>query len=582
MSKEINIFISLIRKKFKKIIDFSSKNKFLLFLIAFSIFLIFSGLTNRALWRDEAGTATIARNVLNNGGPSVFDGKNFVATLSSDYNKDLISTKPPLTYYVEAFSLFLFGENTFAARIPFAVFGVLTILFTYLVCLKLTSNKNIARISAFLLTVSVFFIVHSRNARYYSLSAFLTILSTYFYLDFLKEKRSKYKLALSSILLFYTQPFPFFGLMSSFSIHYLLVNKKKTFNRENLKNLLIISLIILTFIFPYIYYIGCISPPINQHFFLSNKEPLEKIFFNNLDKHSIILFQITPMILFFFIPFALFDNIFSTVKKRKNFLSLNRPFVLILSIITITLFLTCLVKFPFGPQPRHIVGMVPFLFIFCSIIIYKLSKSKMFIVVILVFLLFFSLPLIQSINPSLDSHWTSEYGEKKDLADTANPLCYNVMEEIFVHSKIHKYIYGILREYKTGYSDGTRDISNYLRARGDKNDTVYCSEYSLVRNLMFTTDMQIFPFTLYRQKYKELFPDEKPDFILADRKGEVQEEWRDYAKTNCTKEIIKVHLPFRGWDANRPRFGITSYYDYKPNPRLQDFVIYECPKNSSN
>jgi len=574
---------------FKKTVRFCCNNKILVFIIFLSCFLIFSGITNRALWRDEAGTAIIGRNVLTTGLPTVYDGKNLVVTDFNDYNKDYMSTKPPLQYYVIAGSFFIFGTNTFAARLPFAIFGVLTVFFTYFVALKLTSNKKIALTSTLLLAISVFFIVHSRNARYYSMSAFFTVLTTYFYLNFLKEKRDKFKLVVSSSLLFYTSPLVFLSLMLSFAIHYPLVLKKSFFKKEKLKNIFIILTLVFIITFPYYLYATQISPPLDAEPLLSFDSSSEKIS-ENMGIYLTTIYQIIPkillipniLLLFFIIPFLTLNNIVISIRKRKNLLRINYSMIFVLLFIFFNLLFFSMFDFAFGAQPRFITGVVPFLFIFSAIAIFKISKSNLFIVAILIFILFFALPLANTLAPDLEDNWIGEYGETREFNENSNPFIYKMAQDLLVTSKTPHYIYAIIKEYSEPFQDGTYEVSNYLILHGTKNDIVYCTDYPLVRNLMFTTDMQIYPFSLSRQRYKELFPNEKPCFIISGvmyKTGNVDEEWEEYANSSCEAINLTIHKPFKAWDANRPSFGIDSYY-YEPD--MINITIYKCPCSSQS
>src|SRR5262245_25930363 len=87
--------------------------------------LIFTNLGNDYLWADEGDTAVLASNIVKFGVPTAWDGSTF---MDSDFgareNEQLIMVSSPwLQYYVAAGFFFLFGENTLAARFPFALAG---------------------------------------------------------------------------------------------------------------------------------------------------------------------------------------------------------------------------------------------------------------------------------------------------------------------------------------------------------------------------------------------------------------------------------------------------------------------------
>ncbi|MFA7061685.1 MAG: phospholipid carrier-dependent glycosyltransferase, partial [Pedobacter sp.] len=69
--------------------------------------------------------------------------------------------KPPLLYWINAASLKIFGLTEFAARLPSALCGLLTVLATYLIARKLY-NRRTALFSAIILGTSAGFVLQSR------------------------------------------------------------------------------------------------------------------------------------------------------------------------------------------------------------------------------------------------------------------------------------------------------------------------------------------------------------------------------------------------------------------------------------
>ena len=69
--------------------------------------------------------------------------------------------KPPLLYWANAISLKLFGLNEFAARLPSALAGLMTVLATYLVALRLYGRRT-ALLAAAILGTSAGFVLQSR------------------------------------------------------------------------------------------------------------------------------------------------------------------------------------------------------------------------------------------------------------------------------------------------------------------------------------------------------------------------------------------------------------------------------------
>ena len=69
--------------------------------------------------------------------------------------------KPPLPTWLTAISMLIFGmKSLFALRLPAAIMGTITVLFTYKLGLKFTQNRKYAFISG-LVAVTSFYILHS-------------------------------------------------------------------------------------------------------------------------------------------------------------------------------------------------------------------------------------------------------------------------------------------------------------------------------------------------------------------------------------------------------------------------------------
>jgi len=90
--------------------------------------------------------------------------------------------KLPVYIYVTTVSIAAFGLNDFAVRFPSALFGLLSVLFTYLLVKKLFKNDLVALLSAFFLAISPWHTFLSRPAFEANLASFLVIAALYFFL----------------------------------------------------------------------------------------------------------------------------------------------------------------------------------------------------------------------------------------------------------------------------------------------------------------------------------------------------------------------------------------------------------------
>jgi len=121
-------------------------------------------------------------------------------------NNDLVMVSSPwLQYYLAAASFWPFGENTFAARLPFAFAGWLTILLVYRLIWQSTADRRAALCGAILTICSVQFLLFCRQSRYYALAMLFTLLLIETFLR-MKTSRQTALFAFVAILLFHTHP----------------------------------------------------------------------------------------------------------------------------------------------------------------------------------------------------------------------------------------------------------------------------------------------------------------------------------------------------------------------------------------
>jgi len=170
--------------------------------------LIFTNLGSDYLWEDEGDTVALASNILKFGVPKAWDGAAF---LDSDHgarlNRDLVMvTHPWVQYYLTAGSFLVFGQNTFAARFPFAIASWMSILLIYFFLWRLTESRQIAFTAAALLVLSVQFLLFARQSRYCSLNMLLIVWLFWIFFE-MKSARDCALFVLVSVLLFHTHPY---------------------------------------------------------------------------------------------------------------------------------------------------------------------------------------------------------------------------------------------------------------------------------------------------------------------------------------------------------------------------------------
>ena len=178
--------------------------------------LLFWDLGSPYLWQDEAATAILGERLFEHGKPLAYDGKNLVsmdsfadedlATIDQrtadpesairylvkrgDFREDLAWTGQPWGQFVAAgASLSLFGHHTVAARLPFSIAAFLTVLVLYRFAHRMFGSQWMAAITAGLLLGNVYWVLHARQARYYSLSGLFLLLTVIAFLHWLRRGR---------------------------------------------------------------------------------------------------------------------------------------------------------------------------------------------------------------------------------------------------------------------------------------------------------------------------------------------------------------------------------------------------------
>ena len=153
--------------------------------------LIFANLGDRYLWDDEAETALLAQRVLRFGVPIAWDGRDLISQrCGTDYDANYLWRETPwLQFYVTALSFKLFGAGTLSARLLFGVLGVLSILSLYVLGVALFRDRALALLASAFLTLSVPFLLHVRQARYYAIAALATVWAIYFFFALVRDRR---------------------------------------------------------------------------------------------------------------------------------------------------------------------------------------------------------------------------------------------------------------------------------------------------------------------------------------------------------------------------------------------------------
>lgn len=148
----------------------------LITIVSLPLFVV--GLGDTYLWQDEAQTALLGRSVTRYGVPMVgFGAESLSAHMGADAGIDGIYFHISwLQAYVAAASFKIFGESSWSARLPFALAGWLCVPLVAWVVRRADGSASAGRLAALFTATSVPFIVSSRQARYYALTAAIVLL----------------------------------------------------------------------------------------------------------------------------------------------------------------------------------------------------------------------------------------------------------------------------------------------------------------------------------------------------------------------------------------------------------------------
>ncbi len=190
---------------------------FLSLMLFFTVFVYFWNIWLNDIWiPNEAFYAEAAREMLQRG--------NF---LDIYYNYEPRFNKPPMTYWLVAFSYLIFGVNEFATRLPIVLTALGSNLLVYLIGKELY-GRNVALVSAAVMAFSFQFVINSRYASPEVPLTFFFTLTLYFFIVGYRRKKFLYILLsyLSLGLTVLTKGFPYVAVIGGIVIFYVLIENR--------------------------------------------------------------------------------------------------------------------------------------------------------------------------------------------------------------------------------------------------------------------------------------------------------------------------------------------------------------------
>ncbi|MCF7907839.1 MAG: glycosyltransferase family 39 protein [Candidatus Omnitrophica bacterium] len=355
------------------------KDVVLILLCFFAVVILFTNLGGTYLWQDEATTAVLGRNTLNFGIPKAFDGKNLILNIYEDPCVDKgWKYAPWLQFYLVAGSFWLLGETTFAARLPFAIFGVGALLLCFLLAERLFKNRLVSRIACAFMAFSSIFFLYMRQARWYPLTTFFTLWLLVSYLDLVKSKKKAILgFVLSAVLLFHSNYGIFFSVFLGLASHFFI------FNRSNIKAIGIKKIVFCLFM------ITILTLP--SLLYLGSVEYSGKITFERTEDHLEFYFRSLNKYIFP-VGFLFFSLTFFSFFRKKVFPILGKPLDKQNLWLLICVFIStiCFLLLADERQLRYLVHLLPIFSIILGVLIVGWLKINKIAAVLLFVIICFT------------------------------------------------------------------------------------------------------------------------------------------------------------------------------------------------
>ncbi len=317
--------------------QFSKTQVYILFGVV--IFILFFKLNSPPIYiLDEARNAQAGREMFHSGDWIV-----------PTFNGELRSHKPVLHYWFMQPAYAVFGENAFAARFFSAVFGVLTILITFLYTRKLF-NQSVAFCSALALGLSTHFLFEFRLAVPDPYLIFFSSLGTFAAFTFLQlGKRSQLYIAAAAFALATLAKGPVAIGLPGIALLLWVVWKKK-WNRIFDWSMIVAAVIFLLVALPwYIAVHKATNGQWTEEFFFKHNF---NRFSEEMEGHGGIFLITIAIVLIGMLPFTSFLG--ELIKKRKTvFGNETVQFAALVTLVFTIFYSVSSTKLPNYPMPCY-------------------------------------------------------------------------------------------------------------------------------------------------------------------------------------------------------------------------------------
>ena len=435
-------------------IRFFFKSHLALTLLLSIVFLtIFTGLDDSVLQVDEGADTFVSTTILKYGLPMHSDGLNHTMPYADIFDGVFVY-RTWIPYYLQSISLYFFGNNTFAARLPFAVVGFFSIWCLYHLTIRLTQEKSVAVFATTFLATCVPALLYFRTARYVAIPILLTPILLSFYIDIFENKKwNPIPFTVASIIFFHTMYVEFAGLIIGMLIHLFIYRKE--ISPDNLRKIRIPAAITVLLCLPWLLFLPALSKQIAE-FYTSSSPYIDASSLGCLKHFLGFLFQVNNYI------FPLILVPFMVLLPIKKF---SRPISLLFICIFFILLTASLHSIP---QLQYIAASIPILFILLGWINLHLFKSSVFQQSIFAAFLIFSnlvhvaplIPVKQLLQPP--------------RSDSKSSLYLEGVYQAFMREVKFKFIFlQYWGELSNRYQGPLNKIVAFFETHGKKGETCY-------------------------------------------------------------------------------------------------------------
>lgn len=449
---------------------------FLFFATALSLFLNLYALDDISLWNDEGTTAVLAQTILSRGLPYISDGFHQICARGEATPSGLWIIHPWMQFYLAAASLLLFGKSIFVVRLPFAILGALCTPLTWALGRRLNFSKATLITATFLVATNIPLILLSRNARYYSLSAFFTLVMLVGYLDFRQGKFRYFPWYLAAGALFaHSMHISCFAVLGATLIHAAIYERRAFFWKRYAAYCTAIVLLFLPFLI--------LSISTLRNFAKSGGNALGfGLTFSGVSVDTLL--QIQNLIKFNFPLLLCIPLVFFYFSKKSKMPPFDEHVILIAGTIVSTCLVTSAI-FPRALFPGYISGCLPLIAVLAALTIACVSANKVWLqtglTLVVIFSNYLNLPVIPSLGPTLGDQISFTYADRSQR--------FQILKEGWRIASPSFFFKNYIQELSAPYEGPVEGIVQTLGHYAKPNETLFVTND--IDSLYFLTGLKI-------------------------------------------------------------------------------------------